>query len=235
MKKLLKLIKLKYLKYLAIIPLIIVIVFTFFFQKKIDEVYFENHKFYQYLSGIKFDYEGKIKLNKDKNITKIIFDEVSVTLDSTPIYYAGEKKVLFPKNMNLVYPISGGLQYKVNYFSTLESENNILYLQDGKLRKELLSCFLYDGNDLYFFIDETKIIVQNKEYILSPFSYVILKHNQSIEIYDIKNDNYQIIELDNQEIKAVSNGYTINLSIDAINYSGKSRLLIKNTDFLNKL
>ncbi len=235
MKKLSKIFKLKFLKYLAIIPLAIVIIFTFFFQKKIEEVYFEDHKFYQYFSGIKFDYEGKIKLNKDKNITKIIFDEVSVTLDSTPMYYVEEKKVLFPKNMNLVYPISGGLQYKVNYFSTLASDNSVIYLQDGKLKREVLNCFLYDGNDLYFFIDETKITIQDKEYILSPFSYVILKHNQSIELYDIKNDEYQIIELDNQEIKAISNGYTINLSIDAIDYAGKSRLLIKNTDFLKKL
>lgn len=34
--------------------------------------------------------------------------------------------------------------------------------------------FLYDGKDLYFFLDEVTLIVGDKEIILSPMSYVSL-------------------------------------------------------------
>jgi hypothetical protein len=137
--------------------------------------------------------------------------------------------------MIIAYPVSGAIQYKVNYFSTIYLDKDTAYVSDGKFKKPLYNSFLYDGNDLYFFIEETKIKVLGKEYVLSPLSYVVVRYNDAIEVYDKSKETYQVIPIGDDEIIAKSKNYSINLSIDAINYNNKERLLIKKADFLNNL
>jgi hypothetical protein len=230
-----KLLKARYLAFLAILALVLVIISIFLLKKNMEKITFENHAFYQYLSHNRFEYEGILSLNHNGNITELNFKDVKVTLDSTPLYFLDESKVILPKTMLIAYPISGGLQYKINYFSTIYTEGNTIYLTDGKLKKNLSNAFIYDGEDTYFFIDDTKINVNGTEYLLSPLSYVVTRYNSVIEIYNKAKDEYKVINIGDQEIIAAANGYKINLSIDAIDYNNKSRLLIKNMKFLNNL
>ena len=59
--------------------------------------------------------------------------------------------------------------------------------------------FLYDGKDLYFFLDEVTLIVGNKEITLSPMSYVSCSYLNMVEYYDYSNDKYVTIELGNEK------------------------------------
>ena len=54
---------------------------------------------YYFTLDVRFDLTGKIKLNKDKEITQLITGDDSVSLTSAPLYYKDELKTIFPKNM----------------------------------------------------------------------------------------------------------------------------------------
>lgn len=224
------------IKIIAIILLFLVILIVTMFVKSLNTDVIENHSFYQYFIGKKFDYEGTLKLTRKKDITELTFKDKQVQLDSTPIYYSDvENKVLFPENMAIIYPVSNGLAYKINHFSNIYIDSESVYLQKGEWKKNLQNSFIYDGNDLYFFLETTKISVNDTQYELSPLSYVIAKYNEGLEIYNKKSDEYIIIEAKNQEILAKTDSYTINLSIDAIKYGEKEQLLIKNIDYLKNI
>ncbi len=218
----------------ASITLVLVVSLVVYFKNRINEYVLEKHDFYQYLSGTKYEYSGNLKLSNSNDITELLFDDVTVTLDSTPLYYKDEEKIILPKTMSIIFPLSNILQYKVNYFSSISKEEDSYYLIDGDRKETLSNCFLYDGNDLYFFIDETKIVIGDQEIVVSPLSYVILTYNDNIQIYNYSTDQMQTILIGENQAFAISGNYNINLSIDAVVYNNNSRLLIKNTSYLQR-
>lgn len=221
----------RYIKYIIIFPIIIILFIILYIRKTIDKKELEEANFYQYIGGQKIEYNGKIILDKNENISKLEFDGLSTELDSTPLFYEknNKLKVIFPETMNVVYPQSNGLQYKTTYFITLENDGLGIYDDKGKLYE---NCFIYDFNNLYFFIETTTLQVGDEEYQLEPFSYAIVDNNM-IEIYNSTNSEYYIIE-PNENVTATTGSYAIDLNIDSIKYGENERLLIKNKDFLKK-
>lgn len=221
----------RYIKYIIIFPIIIILFIILYIRKTIDKKELEEANFYQYIGGQKIEYNGKIILDKNENISKLEFDGLSTELDSTPLFYEknNKLKVIFPETMNVVYPQSNGLQYKTTYFITLENDGLGIYDDKGKLYE---NCFIYDFNNLYFFIETTTLQVGDEEYQLEPFSYAIVDNNM-IEIYNSTNSEYYIIE-PNENVTATTGSYVIDLNIDSIKYGENERLLIKNKDFLKK-
>ena len=73
----------KYGVFILLIAFIIVIVIIQRnFEKKKNTIIIENHNLYQYFEDVKFEYETKIKINKNTNkITKLTFKDVTVNLD----------------------------------------------------------------------------------------------------------------------------------------------------------
>lgn len=222
----------KYIKYIIIFPLVLVLFVIVYIRNVIDKRELEEADFYQYIGGQKVEYNGKIILDKNEDISELKFNEITIELDSTPIFYEKDNKtsVIFPETMNLVYPESNGMQYKTAYFIQLETNGEWISNEKGKIFE---NCFLYDFNNLYFFIDNTILIVGEEQYQLDPFSYAIVD-DRMIEIYDKSNDQYYILE-PNETVLAQSNGYTIDLNIDSIKYGENERILIRNKDFLKSV
>ena len=201
--------------------------------KDLNTQVLEENSFYQYFVGRKVEYEGGIRFSRKNNITQITVDNDEIELDSTPLYYKEiENKVIFPEDMILVFPNKNGKMYKINHFSNVYLNEGILYLE-GEEQKPLENCFLYDGQDLYFFTEKTKIVVGETEYELSPMSYVICDSQGFVEIYQKEEDNYITIQEQTDKVIAYAEDYQINLNTDSIKNSETEQLLIKNKDFLN--
>ena len=226
----------KNIKWLILLLMIIIVCIFFFFRHDVDEVKIEDHDLYQYLTGIKIEYTGKIKINKNsQEITKISFDKESVELDSTPIYYKDDVKVIFPKNMSVVYPILG-TQYKIMYYSTVYKSGNDIYVKDGDFKKKLNNAIIYDGNDLYFLATDCNVSFGGESYDLKAMSYIIVDTlNSVVQIYDRENDEFLNFEGINQDVIISNNKIKVNAKLDLMYYNDKSRLLLKTIDNLNKL
>ena len=86
--------------------------------------------------------------------------------------------------------------------------------------------FLYDGKDLYFFIDTVTLKVGDKEITLSPMSYIDCSYLNLLSYYDKESDTYELVE---------TKYMTIDVSSDEIIYKDDFTMLINNFSSLPKL
>lgn len=200
----------------------------------------ESHDFYQWYSGQRVEYKGELTFTRKEGLTELKATDRKVTLDSTPVYYADENgKVIFPEDMAVVYPNNNGMMYRINHFADITEENGDIYLETNLATKtnktKLEKAFLYDGQDLYFFLERTSITVNGTTYEVSPLSYAIVRYKQSVEIYNYEKDEYQVIDTtETQDAKVVTDTYTINMSVDSLQTAEKEQLLIKGLSYLQE-
>lgn len=221
-----------------IAALIVIIIVVIIIIGSLNSTTIESHDFYQWYSGQKVEYKGELTFKRKEGLTELNVTDRKVTLDSTPVYYADEKgKVIFPENMAIVYPNNNGMMYRINHFADITEENGEIYLETNLAtttnRTRLEKAFLYDGQDLYFFLERTNITVNGTTYEVSPLSYVIVRYKQSVEIYNYEKDEYQVIDTtETQEAKVVQDTYTVNMSVDSLQTAEKEQLLIKGLSYL---
>lgn len=229
---------------------IITLVFIFIIYK-IFNIVVENtqkidlsgNNYYQYFYGILEEYSGEIEVVRTDDYKQLVLENDRVIhLDSTPIYYKDILgKILLPEKMEVVFPNKDTI-YKIDEFTNIIQDSNVMYAKRYKKdkTKSINSSFLYDGSDLYFFLEETTITIGKKKYKLSPLSYAIVNYRQNVEFYDYEKDEYTILDIDEvtkSDVIATNKNkdYTINMSLDSYSTGSSDRLLIKNIDYLTEL
>lgn len=219
---------------LAVIILILILVcaFILFFEvnnyRKIKQ---ESIGFYYNFAGTKVEFNGRVTYDADKKIISI--DSDNVTLTSSPLYYSNSKeKVILPSLMEIIYPYKVSPMYKLGVYSYIYYVGKSIYTDSEKSKGRLYDCFLYDGKDLYFFIENTTVIVNGNKYNLSPLSYAKVGLN-SVELYDKDSDKIISITSINGTVNAYTDEYTINLTDDTFTYKNNYYILIKNIENLN--
>lgn len=222
------------------IAFLVVIIVVAMYNKKISSEIYEDHEFYQYdLLGERIEYSGKLNISREKEITKLEFNGQSTTLDSTPMYYKDEEnKLLITKDVAIIYPTIQGSStkmYKINTFSNIYLNDEIVFIEKSGNKKSLENAFIFDGNNLYLFIDNTTLNVNGQTYELSPLSYVKCQNNGKVEIYNKKVDEYIILEEVTGQVTATSGEYKINLSQDSMEYGDTQQLLLKRITDLDPL
>lgn len=222
----------------ALIVIIVIVIIIIIIIGSLNSTTVESHDFYQWYSGQRVEYKGELTFTRKEGLTELKATDRKVTLDSTPVYYADENgKVIFPEDMAVVYPNNNGMMYRINHFADITEENGEIYLETNLATKtnktKLEKAFLYDGQDLYFFLERTNITVNGTTYEVSPLSYAIVRYKQSVEIYNYEKDEYQVIDTtETQDAKVVTDTYTINMSVDSLQTAEKEQLLIKGLSYL---
>lgn len=216
---------------LILISLIVIIILTFM-KENMNEYKIEKAKTYIYFGETRFDYNTELTLNAESGVTKIELNGQQVDLDSQPIYYTGLDKVIFPQEMSVIYP-STGQSYKIPRFTNIEMQNGVNYTDATKT--PLDNVFIYDGNDLYFFLDDATLNLGETQIDLSPFSYVIYNYNGELYVYNHRDDHMYYLPNVSEDVLVQTDKYKINLSIDSITTKNKEKLLIKNFTYLDKL
>ncbi len=228
--------KKKNIKWFVLLLIVIVTFSYFMFRKKVDEYKIEKHDLYQYFMGFKMEYKGSIKLNKDDmKVTKITFGKDSVNLNSTPLYYKDEEKVLFPESMAVIKP-KEGLQYRINYYSLIYKDLDYYSIKEGKKNIKITNSVIYDGKDLYFFAEDVVVSFGENRISLGPLSYISVDtFNHNVEVYNFAEDDCKVYENILDEVIIQNDNYKLNATLDIMYYNGKSRLLIKDISKLKVL
>lgn len=228
--------KKKNIPYFLIFLVLIAGIVFLVFRKKVDEYVVEDHLLYQYFSGQRMDYENsKIKLNKNGDITTISFGDYKVNLDSTPLYYGDEKKVLFPQAMAVIKPLQAK-QSRINYYSSVYNDLDSYTIKDGKETYNLSNVFLYDGIDSYFIIDPSIITFGEHTFQVSPLSYInVNTFDHSVQVYDYDNDDAQFFENVEDEVFIETGTYRVNATLDLYYFNDSSKLLMKDVSILKHL
>ena len=221
-------------RFALILVIINIVVASIIYIRQLNTKNVVSNEFYQYIGDVKQEYIGELELSKEGEITTLRTVNVDITLDSTPVYYKNEDRVIFPEDMEIVFLNSNSSVYKIPRFSTISQEKESIYTEINNKQFLTQNAFLYDGNNLYFFIEPTLIKIGNKEYELSPMSYVYIDYGDDIEIYNKKADEYYIEETTGMQVTATcrNNNCTIDLNVDSLNCGGKEQLLPKKIDKL---
>lgn len=227
--------------YKLFIPLALMVVlfaaFFFYYKVSLSNAYRVDTKgnFYQYFYGKKFEYSGIVSKNKRGVIVEVKKDDSDIKEDSTPIYSQDSDTVIFASDMSVVMPTFNCSEYLALGYSYIEYKDKGYKLITNKYSDNLGHYFLYDGSDLYFFIEDTTLKIGDEEVKLSPFSYVVAKYGDYVAYYDKKNDKYGTISVSDDESIIKNNYYTIYISRDIIDYYGTNVILTSDLKVLNTI
>ena len=227
--------------YKIIIPIVLIVVifiaFLIYYQVLIrnNRTTDENVKVFQYFYEKKYEYNLVVSKNRKDVVVDIKPQDIKVNYDSTPIYYQKKDIIIFPEDMSVVMPTLSCAEYLSKGYSYITYANGIYNLTTDKYNKKLNHYFLYDGKDLYFFIEPVTLTVNNEKIKLSSLSYVIAKYNNSITYYDKKTDTFKIIETKDDSTKIENDYYSINISKDSLNYQGTNVILTSAIENLNTI
>lgn len=191
-------------------------------------------KFYYFYSNAKVDFSAQVTLNSKDKVLSV--EKEGLDLTTYPIYYLEEKNLILPKNMEIVYPYKFKALYKLGPHSKLFYKGKYLYINSEFGVGRLYDCFLYDGDNLYVFVEPTVVYVGDAQYNLSELSYVIVENN-SVQIYNKLEDNFIFLENLSLDISvlAYTNEYMVNLSNDTYEYKSSYYSLIRNVDGLDEV
>ncbi len=220
---------------IVIILLIVLIIIGTKTKNSLNTVRIENQSMYQYLDNVKVTYDTTLTLESDNNITSMEIGDKKEVIDNLPLYYSGEDVVLFPSNMSLVFPLNNYTQKKVPALTVLDGQSSLYKTLKYKNNNyDLENAFLYDGNDLYFFIEPTTLVLDDKEINLQPLSFVLYNNLTGYASYYNYGQGADMVLVKNDCLAKTGN-YTINLKIDGIASGDDYKLLAKNLDILNSL
>ena len=239
--KIKKFLKTNFQKLIGIaIILIIGVIFirmTFRAQNKLTSYTISNQKLYTYFDTERVDFDSKITISKkDGSYVVETSNSDDVLVDSLPLYYDGEDQVIFPSPMSVIFPLDNVKQKKLSSYTLLDmASSNYPELKYNKEVYDMQNMFIYDGNDLYFFVEETTLKFNGESVTLSPLSFVMYNNlTHSLSYYDY-NKEAKYIENVEGDITASTKKYEVNLVVDGVKYGDDYKLLIKNIDILNNL
>lgn len=199
-------------KYKILIPIMVVIVLfvTMFFLYK--EYIYDNKRnkeevtVFQYFNSVKVEYTGIFTYNLKKALVDVSAKDAKINFGSIPIYYSDLSRVIFPREMSIVFPLSSGSQYKLDKFSIFYKLDELNFIKSDTNEETYTGFFLYDGDGLYFFPDEVSLNINGKEYKkIGAMSYVSLV-GTSLIYYDSSDGKAEIIELNNETVM-ITNDY----------------------------
>lgn len=190
---------------------------------------------YQYFQGKRYNYNAIITTNRRNIIIDLKTSDYDIEYDATPIYYKDKKRVIFPKDMSVIMPTLNCSEYLSLGYSELIYTKKNYNLKTKNYNGKLGHYFLYDGNNLYFFIEETTLIIGNEKIKLTPLSYVIASPNQTITYYNKESDIYQTIEANTDTTTVENDYYKIYPTRDTLDYYGENVLLTSKIDELNTI
>ncbi len=227
--------------YKLIIPVALMIVlfvaFLIYYQVSVRNQYHVDtkEKVYQYFYDKKYEYEAVVSKNRKDVIVDFVPEDIKVQLDSTPIYYQKKDIVILPHDMSVVMPTLNCSEYLSKGYSYINLKDGIYRLTTDRYQDKLNHYFLYDGSDLYFFIEKVTLKVNGEEISLSPFSYVIAKYHNYLTYYDKKTDTIRTITGVDGESRLENEYYTIYVEKDTVDYYGTDVLLTSGIENLNTI
>ncbi len=227
--------------YKIMIPIGLIVVlfiaFLIYYKVSISSNYHidKEENVYQYLYDRKYEYKTIVSKNRKDVIIDFKPVDIKINLDSSPIYISNRDEVILPQDMSVVMPTLSCAEYLSRGYSYITFKDGIYTLTTDKYQKKLNHYFLYDGDDLYFFIEKVTLKVNNEIIELSPYSYVIAKYNKYLSYYDKNSDTFKTLTLGSGDVIVENEYYKILVDRDTIDYQGTNVILTSSIENLNTI
>lgn len=223
------------ISFAAFILLVVALMFVFRAKEELVQYSIKNENIYTFASNVRLDFYSTITLDHEENVTKLVSGSDELELGSEPIYYVGRKEAIFPNKMTVVFPLENRTQKKINRYSIIDGQGIQPVVSNVNLKYALTNAFIYDGANIYFFLEPAKITWGTNEVTVPFFSYVFCDYRGDLVIYNYDTEEIIYHELVNDIVTAEFENYKINMSHDAIIVNDKSSLIQKNVESLQLL
>ncbi len=214
---------------------IVTAVFIYFNSNKLV---IKNANLYSIVGGSASWYTGDVTLQPTgEDGVELRSSAITLPLDATPIYYKDQKKILLPKNMEIVQYREDNKMFKLNRYVTIEQVDGVMRIKDNSFETVKTNFFLFDGKNTYVFFEDTTITYGNSKVTIPAFSYVTNVYNNKLSVYNYETGEYREFPVANMEVVAeLEDGNSINLNTDTFRASNQQQtLLIKQIENLKNL
>lgn len=201
------------------------------------EIYQTDQEVFQYTAAGKTTYPAKSRISKSEDISIIEKDKELIALDKTPLYFTEDEALMLTSVYSIMQP-NLALTNKVGINSIIYLDDDGRYYVDNtQATVRVADFFLFDGKDTYIFFEPTEISWDENVIEISPFSYITVKSNRSIELFDRNSESYRVLETGVSYVFAkLSKGSSINLSSDIlIRSDGQEQFLFLQPNLLEDL
>lgn len=191
---------------------------------------------YQYYAGSAYPLtEGARLCRSEDGDTLMVSDNRQDVLSSLPIYFKDKQVIALPYDMAYYDPRKGDALC-VPYFSEISYRSSgTAVVQREKEEAPLSGGFLYDGGDIYLFLEPVTLTFNGYSLELPFLSYVEAQGNGSVTVYNFESGDF-LIEAPTGEATATGGGgdYTVSLLGDSMqDYQGERTLLSSRPDILD--
>lgn len=189
----------------------------------------------QYSDGSVKEYPQGSRITESEEGCMISYEDESEMLASSPLYES-DGRVVFTSVYSIVRP-SLQLSNRINAMDTLELDDNTYYVKQNNNLIEVDNFFLFDGKDIYYFPENTKLAFEDETITLTSFCMVEVKYNQTVTIYNYKRNEQSVYEISNGYcIATMPKRGTINLSTDILyRDNGQEQMLFLQPSLLSNL
>ena len=193
----------------------------------------------QYYGGSIFRLQEGTKLRRTaEDKTLLEQDGYIREADSLPIYMEAEQNTLIlPREMVYYIPRSQAFG-RMEYFSRIhvDARGGIEAFRDGESR-QIERGFLFDGKDLYIFLEPVFISINSYQIKLPAMSYVEASYNGDVMLFDYGTKEFMIESPRGSVIARDRAGdYSLSLLNDSLmEKDGENRLLFTRPELLDPI
>ena len=186
-----------------------------------------NTELHQFFEGTELNYSADTVFRENGG---------SVTAEGrpvaeTPFLYKGETKLSLPCNMLLMVPSEGTDIKRINYFTTVTEDTGRVTFTSGEKKAQSYGGFLYDGSDLYIFLEPVKLRIGNVTTDLPALSYVKVRYAGSVEYHNSETDEDNVVGINDVLVTAEGkSGFLLNLGLDVLYTNTGEALLYSAVD-----
>ncbi len=182
---------------------------------------------YQYVFEQADSYPDGVMMKKTEDTVLIDYGHQTVETNGYPFYYEGKDAMILTDDF-LYLQRDGNLGGKVAYFTVLSGSGTDYVLDDGA-NGSLKGGMLYDGGDVYIFLEETEISYNGVTKTISGFSYVVCFQGESILICPYGEEEAILEDLGGGTASAVmENGIEVDLVNDIYYKANGTKYLLFN-------
>ena len=229
MKKIIEFFKKKYRVLIPVMVVTVLLVTLLFWYKEYKYDNTRNKKtfdVFQYFAGVRVDYDAVVTYNLKDSIVDVKPKNKVIDNNNVPIYFEDMSNIIFPVEMNIVFPLRDGMQYKLYKYATYYNQDGVHFIKNNTDLGHYNNFFLYDGKSVFFFPDETVLKIDGKEIVkLGAMSYVNFVGGYTLIYYDTTTGVSDVIEIEYETITVEGENISVNVSERCFYVFGSKTLL----------
>jgi hypothetical protein len=221
----------------AIFLVVAIAVLIVYFVMQMGTVSFRE-PLYRYDTGIRLDYEGTTHIQRDDEEFFLKNSGRKEEIGNAPIYFPEEDKIFLTGQMVVIRPEEAKAPVRTGYFTAIEKskEAGVFIAKINDKKVEIKKGFLFDGQDVYVFLEPMTVEWDEQSIELPAFSCAMVYYNQRLEIYPMGHEEEIAIEQTGEmtvTATAKSGAYSVDLSKDILKSQGNELLLFTQPSLLD--